>query len=60
MNADAPRLYTNDEWVAMTDDEREAAREERRRQVEAAREDHNARQRLLDQLTVERFGHHDG
>jgi predicted Fe-S protein YdhL (DUF1289 family) len=51
-----PRLFTTEEWAAMTDDEREAVWEKRRREVEAAREEHNARRALDDALTVERFG----
>lgn len=59
---DAPRLYTADEWAAMSDHDRELLAEDRRRAVEAAREEQfqRNRQALNDALTVERFGHGDG
>jgi hypothetical protein len=52
-----PYLYSRAEWAAMSDAARGAVREFRRREVEAARVEHEARRRLLDDLTAERFGH---
>lgn len=44
----------------MSEHDRAVVREDRRRAVERAREDHEARQNLLDSLTVERFTHDQG
>jgi hypothetical protein len=58
MTRDDPlRLYTAEEWAAMTEHDRELLREDRRRAVEHARREHEARRLLLDSLTAERFGH---
>jgi hypothetical protein len=51
------RLYSAEEWAAMSEHDRALVAEDRRRAVEHARQEHEARQRLLDSLTVERFGH---
>lgn len=60
MNDPGPGLFTYEEWAAMTDAEREQWRELRRMAVEDAQLDHDQRrQRMLDSLTVERFGGHD-
>lgn len=53
-------LYTGEEWAAMSEHDREVVAEARRREVERAREAHEARQRLLDELTRERFGRASG
>lgn len=53
--SDAPRLYTAQEWEAMTEHDRELLREHRRRQVELERQRHERRARLLEELTAERF-----
>jgi hypothetical protein len=52
MSDDAARLYTSDEWAAMTERDRELVAEARRRAVEDAHAEH---QRLVDSLTTERF-----
>jgi len=52
-----PRLYSTQEWAAMTEHDKAVLREHRRRQVEQARAAHQARAALLDTLTVERFTH---
>jgi len=57
MTDNEPRLYTADEWAAMTQHDRALIAEDRRRAVEAARLAHNRRRELDDALTVERFGH---
>lgn len=57
MSDHQPRLFTHDEWEALTDAERQWWREQRRRDVDAAREE---RQRLNDALTVERFSRGSG
>lgn len=56
MSDHKPRYYSRAEWEAMSDHDREVVRDYRRREVEAARAEHEERQRLLDALTVERFG----
>lgn len=56
---DPTRLYTYEEWAALTSEERRASRRRRREAVDAARRAHNARRRLNDELTVERFGHNE-
>jgi hypothetical protein len=53
----SPHLYSAQEWAAMTEHERALLREDRRRMVELERARHQERQRLLDELTAERFGH---
>jgi len=57
MSDDPGRLYTFEEWVALTPEERRESRRKRRAAVDRARVEHNARRRLNDALTVERFGH---
>lgn len=57
MSDDPPRLYTFEEWAALTPEERRASRRRRREAVDRARREHNALRRLNDSLTVERFGH---
>jgi hypothetical protein len=59
MSDHAP-LFTREQWEALTDDERELWRAARRREVDAARKEHDARKRLNDSLTVERFSHDHG
>lgn len=54
--SDEPRLYTRDEWEAMSDHDRAVVAEDRRRAVEAERARHESRTRLLDDLMTERFG----
>lgn len=60
MTDDPPRLYTAAEWAAMSDHDRAVVAEDRRRAVEAARHDHDARRQLLDSLTAERFTRNRG
>jgi hypothetical protein len=55
--SDEPRLYTFAEWSDLTAEERREVRRERRAAVDRERVAHNARKRLNDELTVERFGH---
>lgn len=57
MSEGEPHLYSAEEWAALSERDRAVVREFRRREVEAARVAHEERQRLLDDLTVERFGH---
>lgn len=59
MSDQAP-LFTYEQWAALTEDERELWRAARAREVDAARREHEARQRLNDSLTVERFSHDHG
>jgi hypothetical protein len=54
-----PHLFTHAEWCALTDAERRAWAARRIAEVEAAMAAHNARQRLNDSLTLERFGRGD-
>lgn len=54
-DTDASRLYTADEWAAMSEHDKELVAEARRRAVEAAGAEH---QRLVDSLTAERFNQH--
>lgn len=56
MSDRGPRYYTRDEWEAMSEHDRDVVRDYRRREVERAAEEHEERQRMLDALTVERFG----
>jgi hypothetical protein len=56
MSENPGRLYSFEEWVALTPEERREVRRERRAAVDRARAEHNARRRLNDALTVERFG----
>jgi predicted Fe-S protein YdhL (DUF1289 family) len=51
-----PHLFTYLEWCALSDEERAQVLAQRRAQVEQAKREHDARQRLNDALTVERFG----
>lgn len=55
-----PFLFTGAEWAAMTEGEKAVVRAVRRREVEGAQAEHEARKRLNDSLTVERFGHEHG
>lgn len=56
MSEQEPRLYTGEEWEAMSEHDRAVVADYRRREVEAARAAHTARRDLLDDLTAERFG----
>lgn len=60
MSDNPGRLYTAEEWAAMTEHDRDVVREDRRRAVERARAEHEARDAMVEALTVERFGHGAG
>jgi hypothetical protein len=53
--SDPLRLYTTQEWEAMSEHDREVLREHRRRTVERERQRHERRRALLESLTAERF-----
>lgn len=50
-------LFTREEWAALTDDDRARWAQMRRNYVEKVQREHDARKRLNDSLTVERFSH---
>jgi hypothetical protein len=58
--SDPLHLFTYDEYRVLTEEERQQWLQRRLRDVEQARREHDARQRLNDSLLVERFGHEHG